>query len=128
MGYVLSHQTAADGDLSFRLSCFGTDGFQFDCPQEIDRCADNMSEMVSAIGKCTTLSLASDEFNQQAATSDELIGFQHQFLDSVAVAMAQMTSAIEEVSINASNTSLQTKKTQPKCRPVVGALIRQWTV
>ncbi len=31
-------------------------------------------------------------------------------LDSVAVAMAQMTSAIEEVSINASNTSLQTKE------------------
>lgn len=100
----------ADGDLSFRLNFFGTDDFSL-IAREIDRCADNMSEMVSAIGKnAQTLSLASDEFNQQAATSDELIGFQHQFLDSVAVAMAQMTSAIEEVSVNASNTSLHTKE------------------
>lgn len=106
----LAIKRLADGDLSFRLNFFGTDDFSL-IAREIDRCADNMSEMVSAIGKnAQTLSLASDEFNQQAATSDELIGFQHQFLDSVAVAMAQMTSAIEEVSINASNTSLQTKE------------------
>ena len=106
----LAIKRLADGDLSFRLNFFGTDDFSL-IAREIDRCADNMSEMVSAIGKnAQTLSLASDEFNQQAATSDKLIGFQHQFLDSVAVAMAQMTSAIEEVSVNASNTSLQTKE------------------
>ncbi|MGI2066054.1 methyl-accepting chemotaxis protein [Shewanella sp. MF08487] len=106
----LAIKRLADGDLSFRLNFFGTDDFSL-IAREIDRCADNMSEMVSAIGKnAKTLSLASDEFNQQAATSEKLIGSQHQFLDSVAVAMAQMTSAIEEVSINASNTSLQTKE------------------
>lgn len=99
----------ADGDLSFRLNFFGTDDFSL-IAREIDRCADNMSEMVSAIrSNAQTLSLAADEFNQQAKSSGELIGAQHQFLDSVAVAMAQMTSAIEEVSVNASNTSLQTK-------------------
>ena len=99
----------ADGDLSFRLNFFGTDDFSL-IASEIDRCADNMSEMVSAIrSNAQTLSLAADEFNQQAKSSGELIGAQHQFLDSVAVAMAQMTSAIEEVSVNASNTSLQTK-------------------
>lgn len=99
----------ADGDLSFRLNFFGTDDFSL-IAREIDRCADNMSEMVSAIrNNAQTLSLAADEFNQQAKISGELIGAQHQFLDSVAVAMAQMTSAIEEVSVNASNTSLQTK-------------------
>lgn len=100
----------ADGDLSFRLNFFGTDDFSL-IAREIDRCADNMSEMVNAISKnADTLALASNEFNQQAVTSDELIGFQHQFLDSVAVAMAQMTAAIEEVSINANNTSMQTKE------------------
>lgn len=100
----------ADGDLSFRLNFFGTDDFSL-ITREIDRCADNMSEMVNAISKnADTLALASNEFNQQAVTSDELIGFQHQFLDSVAVAMAQMTAAIEEVSINANNTSMQTKE------------------
>lgn len=99
----------ADGDLSFRLNFFGTDDFSL-IAREIDRCADNMSEMVSAIrSNAQTLSHAADEFNQQAKSSGELIGAQHQFLDSVAVAMAQMTSAIEEVSVNASNTSLQTK-------------------
>ncbi|MGL5395386.1 MAG: methyl-accepting chemotaxis protein [Shewanella sp.] len=99
----------ADGDLSFRLNFFGTDDFSL-IAREIDRCADNMSEMVSAIrNNAQTLSLAADEFNQQAKISGELIGAQHQFLDSVAVAMAQMTSAIEEVSVNASNTSQQTK-------------------
>ena len=106
----LAIKRLADGDLSFRLNFFGTDDFSL-IAREIDRCADNMSEMVSAIGKnAKTLSLAADEFNQQAATSEKLISSQHQFLDSVAVAMAQMTSAIEEVSINASNTSLQTKE------------------
>jgi methyl-accepting chemotaxis protein len=106
----LAIKRLADGDLSFRLNFFGTDDFSL-IAREIDRCADNMSEMVSAIRKnAETLSLASEEFNQQAVSSDKLIGFQHQFLDSVAVAMAQMTSAIEEVSINASNTSLQTKE------------------
>ncbi|MCL1091710.1 methyl-accepting chemotaxis protein [Shewanella profunda] len=99
----------ADGDLSFRLNFFGTDDFSL-IAREIDRSADNMSEMVSAIRKnADTLALASNEFNQQAVTSDKLIGFQYQFLDSVAVAMAQMTSAIEEVSLNANNTSMQTK-------------------
>lgn len=99
----------ADGDLSFRLNFFGSDDFSL-IAREIDRCADNMSEMVSAIrNNAQTLSLAADEFNQQAKISGELISAQHQFLDSVAVAMAQMTSAIEEVSVNASNTSQQTK-------------------
>ncbi|QYJ80029.1 methyl-accepting chemotaxis protein [Shewanella acanthi] len=100
----------ADGDLSFRLNFFGTDDFSL-IAREIDRCADNMSEMVSAIGNnAQTLAHASNEFNQQAKSSEELIGYQHQFLDSVAVAMSQMTAAIEEVSLNASNTSMHTKE------------------
>lgn len=99
----------ADGDLSQRLNFFGKDDFSM-IATEIDRSADNMSEMVSAIGKnAGTLAQAADEFNQQAKQSDELIGFQHQFLDTVAVAMDQMTAAIEEVSRNAANTSDQTK-------------------
>ncbi|MDX1280329.1 methyl-accepting chemotaxis protein [Shewanella colwelliana] len=100
----------ADGDLSFRLNFFGTDDFSM-IAREIDRSADNMSEMVTAIGKnAATLSHASDEFNQQAKQNDELAHFQHQFLDTVAVAMDQMTAAIEEVSHNAANTSEHTKQ------------------
>jgi len=99
----------ADGDLSQRLNFFGVDDFSM-IAKEIDRSADNMSEMVTAIGNnAETLAQAADEFNQQAKQSDELIGFQHQFLDTVAVAMDQMTAAIEEVSRNAANTSDQTK-------------------
>ena len=100
----------ADGDLSFRLNFFGTDDFSL-IAREIDRSADNMSEMVTAIGNnAATLAKASDEFNQQAQQSDELAQFQHQFLDTVAVAMDQMTAAIEEVSHNAANTSDHTKQ------------------
>ncbi|QFU22208.1 methyl-accepting chemotaxis protein [Shewanella eurypsychrophilus] len=99
----------ADGDLTQRLNFFGTDDFSM-IATEIDRSADNMSEMVTAIGKnAGTLAQAADEFNQQAQQSDQLIGAQHQFLDTVAVAMDQMTAAIEEVSHNAANTSEQTK-------------------
>ena len=100
----------ADGDLSQRLNFFGTDDFSM-IATEIDRSADNMSEMVVAIGKnAATLAQASDEFNQQAQESDQLIALQHQFLDSVAVAMEQMTAAIEDVSRNAASTSLRTKE------------------
>ncbi|WP_394201054.1 methyl-accepting chemotaxis protein [Shewanella waksmanii] len=99
----------ADGDLSQRLNFFGTDDFSM-IAREIDRSADNMSEMVTAIGEnATTLTKASHEFNQQARQSDELTQFQYQFLDTVAVAMDQMTAAIEEVSRNAANTSEDTK-------------------
>ena len=99
----------ADGDLTQRLNFFGKDDFSM-IATEIDRSADNMSQMVTAIGNnAATLAQAADEFNQQANQSDELIGFQHQFLDTVAVAMDQMTAAIEEVSSNAANTSEQTK-------------------
>lgn len=99
----------ADGDLSQRLNFFGVDDFSM-IATEIDRSADNMSEMVNAIGNnATTLTEASNEFNQQAKQSDQLIGLQHQFLDTVSVAMEQMTAAIEDVSSNAANTSLQTK-------------------
>jgi len=99
----------ADGDLSKRLNFFGVDDFSM-IATEIDRSADNMSEMVTAIGKNSdTLAEAANEFNQQANQSDELIGLQHQFLDTVAVAMQQMTMAIEDVSSNAANTSEQTK-------------------
>lgn len=100
----------ADGDLSFRLNFFGTDDFSL-IAREIDRSADNMSEMVTAIGNnAATLAKASEEFDQQAQQSDELAQFQHQFLDTVAVAMDQMTAAIEEVSHNAANTSDHTKQ------------------
>ena len=99
----------ADGDLSCRLNFFGTDDFSL-IATDIDRCADNMSEMVTAIGSnAATLSKAAEEFNRQAVASEELISNQYQFLDSVAVAMEQMTAAIEEVSVNAANTSTQTK-------------------
>ncbi len=99
----------ADGDLTQRLNFFGVDDFSM-IATEIDRSADNMSEMVTAIGKnAGTLAQAADEFNQQAQQSDELIGLQHEFLDTVAVAMEQMTAAIEDVSRNAANTSDQTK-------------------
>lgn len=100
----------ADGDLTQRLNFFGTDDFSM-IATEIDRSADNMSEMVEAIGKnAGSLAQASDEFNQQAQESDQLIALQHQFLDSVAVAMEQMTAAIEDVSRNAASTSLHTKE------------------
>ncbi|WP_428637089.1 methyl-accepting chemotaxis protein [Shewanella sp.] len=100
----------ADGDLSFRLNFFGKDDFSL-IAREIDRSADNMSEMVKAIGNnAQTLARASQEFNQQAKQNDELAQFQHQFLDTVAVAMDQMTAAIEEVSHNAANTSDHTKQ------------------
>ncbi|WP_028865480.1 methyl-accepting chemotaxis protein [Psychromonas aquimarina] len=99
----------ADGDLSQRLNFFGVDDFSM-IATEIDRSADNMSEMVTAIGNnAASLAEAADEFNQQAQQSEELISLQHQFLDTVSVAMEQMTAAIEDVSRNAANTSLQTK-------------------
>ncbi|QSX28811.1 methyl-accepting chemotaxis protein [Shewanella cyperi] len=99
----------ADGDLTQRLNFFGTDDFSL-IAREIDRCADNMSDMVAAIGgNAETLSKAAREFNQQAKASDDLIRNQHHFLDSVTVAMSEMANAIEEVSANASLTSSQTK-------------------
>lgn len=99
-----------DGDLSQRLNFFGSDDFSL-IASEIDRSADNMSEMVEAIGKnAASLAKASDEFNQQAQENDELITLQYQFLDSVAAAMEQMTAAIENVSANAADTSLRTKE------------------
>ncbi|WP_022941979.1 methyl-accepting chemotaxis protein [Psychromonas hadalis] len=100
----------ADGDLSQPLNFFGRDDFSL-IATEIDRSADNMSEMIVAIGKnASMLAQASDEFNQQAQESDQLITLQHQFLDSVSVAMEQMTIAIEDVSRNAASTSLHTKE------------------
>ncbi|GIU08583.1 MULTISPECIES: methyl-accepting chemotaxis protein [unclassified Shewanella] len=100
----------ADGDLSQRLNFFGKDDFSL-IAREIDRSADNMSEMVQAINRnAQTLNEAADEFTQQAGHSVELTDYQHQFLDTVAVAMAQMTAAVEEVSHSASNTSEQTQQ------------------
>ncbi|WP_299807511.1 methyl-accepting chemotaxis protein [uncultured Shewanella sp.] len=100
----------ADGDLSQRLNFFGKDDFSL-IAREIDRSADNMSEMVQAISRnAQTLNEAADEFTQQAGHSVELTDYQHQFLDTVAVAMAQMTAAVEEVSHSASNTSDQTQQ------------------
>ena len=100
----------ADGDLSQRLNFFGKDDFSL-IATEIDRSADNMSEMVAAIANnANSLALASNEFNQQAEENDQLISLQYQFLDSVSVAMDQMTGAIENVSSNAANTSLRTKE------------------
>jgi methyl-accepting chemotaxis protein len=99
----------ADGDLSFRLNFFGTDDFSM-IATEIDRSADNMSEMVKAIRtNAHTLATAATEFNQQASTNGKLISQQHQFLDAVSHAMEQMTSAIGDVSHNASDTSSRTK-------------------
>ncbi|WP_372870735.1 methyl-accepting chemotaxis protein [Shewanella sp.] len=101
----------ADGDLTQRLNFFGTDDFSL-IAREIDRCADNMSDMVSAIrGNAETLKHASGVFSSQARSSDDLARRQHEFLDSVSVAMSQMTSAIEEVSANAASTSSQTRQT-----------------
>ncbi|MGS0680842.1 methyl-accepting chemotaxis protein [Shewanella sp. 125m-7] len=100
----------ADGDLTHRLNFFGKDDFSL-IAREIDRSADNMSEMVQAIStNVHTLNDAADEFSQQASRSEELTHFQHQFLDTVAVAMSQMTAAVEEVSHSASNTSDQTQQ------------------
>ncbi|GGP59165.1 methyl-accepting chemotaxis protein [Shewanella saliphila] len=99
----------ADGDLSFRLNFFGTDDFSL-IAKDIDRCADNMSEMVKAIrNNAQTLATAANEFNHQAVTNDELIDQQHHFLDSVSHAMEQMTSAIADVSHHASETSSYTQ-------------------
>ncbi|ABE54149.1 methyl-accepting chemotaxis sensory transducer [Shewanella denitrificans OS217] len=100
----------ADGDLSCRLNFFGTDDFSM-IANEIDRSADNMSEMVKAIrSNAHTLELASSEFNKQANTNGQLISQQHHFLDSVSHAMEQMTAAIADVSHNASDTSTRTKE------------------
>lgn len=100
----------ADGDLSQRLNFFGKDDFSL-IAREIDRSADNMSEMVQAIShNAQTLNEAADEFTQQAGRSEELTDNQHQFLDTVAVAMSQMTAAVEEVSHSAANTSEQTQQ------------------
>jgi methyl-accepting chemotaxis protein len=100
----------ADGDLTLRLHFFGTDDFSL-IATEIDRCADNMSEMVGAIrSNAETLVVAANEFTHQATTNDELIDQQHHFLDSVAHAMDQMTAAIADVSHHASDTSLNTKQ------------------
>ncbi|MCL1047308.1 methyl-accepting chemotaxis protein [Shewanella electrodiphila] len=100
----------ADGDLSQRLNFFGTDDFSL-IAREIDRSADNMSEMVTAIAaNAQTLSEAANEFNQQANQSEELTQYQHEFLDTVSVAMTQMTAAIEDVSQNASSTSEQSQE------------------
>jgi methyl-accepting chemotaxis protein len=99
----------ADGDLSCRLNFFGTDDFSM-IATEIDRCADNMSEMVKAIRtNAHTLATAATEFNQQASTNGKLISQQHHFLDAVSHAMEQMSSAIGDVSHNASDTSARTK-------------------
>ncbi|BCV44808.1 methyl-accepting chemotaxis protein [Shewanella algae] len=99
----------ADGDLSFRLNFFGTDDFSL-IAREIDRCADNMSEMVTAISSnAETLSMAASEFAEQAAAGDEMGKIQWQFLDTVATAMEQMSNAITEVSHNAAETSSQTR-------------------
>ncbi|MGX9462789.1 methyl-accepting chemotaxis protein [Shewanella sp. A14] len=100
----------ADGDLTVRLNFFGSDDFSL-IANEIDRSADNMSEMVGAIrNNAETLAVAANEFNNQASTNDELIDQQHHFLDSVAHAMDQMTAAIADVSNHASDTSLNTKQ------------------
>ena len=100
----------ADGDLSFRLNFFGTDDFSL-IATDIDRCADNMSEMVKAIrDNAHTLSAAADEFNSQANTNKELIDQQHHFLDAVSHAMEQMTSAIADVSHHAGETSSHTQQ------------------
>ncbi|QQX78731.1 methyl-accepting chemotaxis protein [Shewanella sp. KX20019] len=99
----------ADGDLSLRLNFFGKDDFSL-IAREIDRSADNMSEMVSAIARnAQTLAEAAGEFHQQAGQNEQLTQAQHQFLDTVAVAMSQMTAAVEEVAQNASSTSEQTE-------------------
>lgn len=99
----------ADGDLTQRLNFFGVDDFSL-IASEIDRCADNMQEMVTAIGNnADTLSQAANEFTQQAQQSEQLIDLQHQFLDTTAAAMQQMSAAIEDVSGNAANTSEKTK-------------------
>jgi len=99
----------AKGDLSLRLNFFGQDDFSL-IAQEIDRSADNMSKMVAAIARnAETLAHAANEFNLQAEQNEQLTCGQHQFLDTVAVAMTQMTTAIEEVSHNASKTSEQTE-------------------
>ncbi|QDE31716.1 methyl-accepting chemotaxis protein [Shewanella polaris] len=100
----------ADGDLTVRLNFFGSDDFSL-IANEIDRSADNMSEMVGAIrSNAETLAVAANEFNHQASTNDELIDQQHHFLDSVAHAMDQMTTAIADVSHHASDASLNTKQ------------------
>ncbi|MBQ4890292.1 methyl-accepting chemotaxis protein [Shewanella sp. MMG014] len=99
----------AEGDLTCRLNFFGTDDFSL-IAREIDRSADNMSEMVTAIAaNAQTLSNAAQEFNQQAQQSEQLTEYQHNFLDTVSVAMSQMTTAIEAVSHHASSTSEQTQ-------------------
>ncbi|UCX04415.1 MULTISPECIES: methyl-accepting chemotaxis protein [Shewanella] len=100
----------ADGDLSKRLNFFGTDDFSL-IATEIDRCADNMSEMVTAIGEnAKTLAMAASTFSQQASTNEDLIKHQHHFLDSVSHSMEQMTAAIADVSHHASTTSGHTKE------------------
>ncbi|QIR14197.1 methyl-accepting chemotaxis protein [Shewanella aestuarii] len=100
----------ADGNLTQRLNFFGTDDFSL-IAKEIDRCADNMSEMVRAIGdNANTLSMAATTFGQQASTNDELIKQQHHYLDSVSHSMEQMTAAISDVSHHASATSEHTKE------------------
>lgn len=99
----------ADGDLSQRLNFFGVDDFSL-IASEIDRCADNMHEMVTAIdNNADTLSQAANEFTQQAQQNEQLIDLQHQLLDTTAAAMQQMSAAIEDVSGNAANTSEKTK-------------------
>ena len=100
----------ADGNLTQRLNFFGTDDFSL-IAKEIDRCADNMSEMVTAIGEnAKTLAMAATTFSQQASTNDDLIKQQHHFLDSVSHSMEQMTAAISDVSHHASTTSGHTKE------------------
>ena len=100
----------ADGNLTQRLNFFGSDDFSL-IAKEIDRCADNMSEMVTAIGEnAKTLAMAATTFSQQASTNDDLIKQQHHFLDSVSHSMEQMTAAISDVSHHASTTSGHTKE------------------
>ncbi|WOT03973.1 methyl-accepting chemotaxis protein [Shewanella youngdeokensis] len=100
----------ADGDLSTRLNFFGSDDFSI-IAREIDRSADNMNEIALTItDNARTLTHAASEFENQAALSEQLTQAQHQFLDTVSVAMSQMTVAVEEVSKNASNTSEQTEQ------------------
>jgi len=105
---VIALKRAADGDLTHRLNFFEVNDEFSTLAISVDALVERQHNLVQQMTKASSdIRQGVDSFRSTAQTGQSLAASQSHHLDSLAVAMEQMTATVKEVAINAESSTAE---------------------
>jgi len=105
---VIALKRAADGDLTHRLNFFEVNDEFSTLAISVDALVERQHNLVQQMSKASSeIRQGVDSFRATAETGQSLAASQSSHLDSLAVAMEQMTATVKEVAINAESSTAE---------------------